>query len=127
MATRLTMPTDGILRAHLEGDLGRAEVEVFRREYGAFLQAATAEHPVHVIADAARLGKLSAAARSYLTEINRDRRTGLFVFLNPPRPARVLSQFINKATGRTNIQFFNSETDAIAWIREHTRRQTTSA
>lgn len=127
MATRLTMPADGILRATFEGDLGRAETEVFKREYSAFLQAATPSHPVNMIADVARMGKLSAAARKYLTEINHDRRTGLIAILKPSRPARVLSQFINKATGRANIQFFDSEEDALAWIREHTRRQTTSA
>lgn len=127
MGIRLTMPNDGILRAVFEGDVGRAEIEVFRRDYGAFLQAATPQRPVHMVAEVSRMGSMSSAARKYLTEINHDRRTGLIALLNPPRAARVLSQFINKATGRNNIQSFNEEQDAIAWIREHSRRQATTA
>jgi hypothetical protein len=124
MPTRIHMPNDGILRAALEGDLGRAEIEIFRREYTPFLQAATADHPLNMIAETAKLGRLSSAARQYFTEINHDRRTGLIAILNPPRAARVLSRFINKATGRNNIQFFESEEDAVAWVREHSRRRT---
>ncbi|TAK12485.1 MAG: hypothetical protein EPO32_08575 [Anaerolineae bacterium] len=126
MAVRLTMPNDGILRAVFEGDMGRAEIDVFRRDYTAFLQAATPARPVHMIAEVSRLGSLSSSARKFLTEINHDRRTGLIAILNPPRPARVLAQFINKATGRNNIQFFNEDQDAVAWIREHSRRLATA-
>ncbi|MBI3160323.1 MAG: STAS/SEC14 domain-containing protein [Chloroflexi bacterium] len=124
MPSRIHMPGDGILRAILEGDMGRAEIELFRREYTSFLQAATKEHPVNMIAETRKLGRLSSAARQYFTEINHDRRTGLMAIVNPPRAARVLSRFINKATGRNNIQFFDNEEDAIAWIREHSRRRT---
>lgn len=127
MAFNIRMAQDGILRVQIEGDLTQGIVESFKREYTPYVEAATPEIPLNNIIFMNNLGILSHSARLYLTDLLKDPRYGLAAFVNPPRKARVLGQFIKKATGRDNIQFFNNENDALSWLKNHKKADITSA
>lgn len=117
MSFKIELGQDGILRVTLSGDLDRGIVENLRREYDPFVEAATHENPLRNLFYVEELGRLSSSARRYLTTLNSDSRYGPAAFVRPPRRVRVLGQFILKATGRKNISFFDTEDQAINWLR----------
>jgi hypothetical protein len=119
MAHTIVMGNDGILRVSLSGDLERSLVENLKKDYSPFILAATPQNPLKTIFFMDSLGKLSSAARNYITELSADPRGGMIAFINPPRRARVLGRFIHKATGKNNIQFFENEAQAVEWLKSN--------
>jgi hypothetical protein len=113
------MGSDGILRTELSGDLVNGIAETLDRDYKLFLDAATPDKPLRQIILFNQLGELSPGFRHYLTELNKDLRLGWTAYVHAPRPARVMGQFILKASGRKNIENFDHESEAIAWLLEH--------
>lgn len=117
MTFKINMEQDGILRIHLEGDLNHGNVESFKREHMPYVEASTSDLPLKSILFVQHLGRLSSSARQYLTDLNKDPRYGFAAYVQPSRRARVLGQFITKATGRDNIKYFNNETEALTWMK----------
>lgn len=117
MVHTIQMGYDGILRVTLSGDLERGMVDSLRKDYSPFVMASTPQSPLKTIFFMDSLGKLSSNARSYLTELGADPRIGKVAFVQPPRRAKVLGKFIYKATGRENIQFFETESSAVSWLK----------
>jgi hypothetical protein len=117
MAYQLTLGEDRYLRFVMLGDMDALSVTNFEREYRLYLDASTSQRPIYMIVFAGQMGKISSQARNLYMQINSDPRLGLVAIVNPPRTLRVLAQFILKATGRANINFFDSEDEAIDWIR----------
>lgn len=117
MAHELKMGEDGILRITISGDMDKSIVEIFQRDYYPFLEASTQENPLNNLIFSGRLGKLSSAARRFFTQLNHDPRYGMVALVDPPRRARVLGRFILKATNRDNINFFDSEEQALTWLK----------
>ena len=126
MSFKIKMAQDGILRVQLEGDLTQGLIESFKRDYSPYVEASTREIPLNNIIYMENLGTLSYEARQYLTELLKDERYGLAAFINPPRKARVLGQFIQKATGRHNIRYFTNEKEALSWLKEHKKARTSA-
>ncbi len=118
MAHEIHMDTDGILRVALIGEFDKGEVEFLQRGLAPFLEAATPSNPLHVILDAGRIGKLLMDARDYFTELNKDPRLGQMAVVHADAQMRVLSRFIPKASGRDNLRVFESDADALKWLRE---------
>jgi len=116
MTFEIKMGPEGILRIKMEGDLDNGIVENFRREYSPYIIASTPENPLRNIFLLHELGKLSSTIRRYLIELNQDPRFGSSAFIHPTRRAKILGQFILKASQRNNIRFFDDETEAIAWL-----------
>jgi hypothetical protein len=119
MAHTIQMGNDGILRVTLSGDIERGMVDTLRNDFSPFVLAATAQNPLKSLFFVEALGKLSSVARKYLTELSADPRVGLIAFIKPPRRVKVLGKFIHNATGKDNIQFFEDESQAIAWLRSN--------
>lgn len=118
MSIEIRMGRDGILRATLSGDLDSSIVEQIRREFTPYIKASTPESPLKSIITFMDLGKISFRTRRYLTELNQDSRFGPAAYIQPPRKARVLSQFIRKGSHRDNIRFFEAEGEAIIWLNQ---------
>ncbi|MEJ2759303.1 MAG: STAS/SEC14 domain-containing protein [Anaerolineales bacterium] len=118
MSVDIRMGKDGILRAEFSGDLDSSVVEQIRREFTPYIEASTPESPLKSIVTFYQLGKISFKTRRYMTELNQDSRYGAVAYIQPPRKARVLSQFIQKGSHRKNIQFFETEQEAINWIHQ---------
>jgi hypothetical protein len=112
------MGDDGILRVELIGDTGIEDIDAFLEDIAPFLEAATEEEPLLVLAESGLTGKYSAAARKRFAELLREPRVRKVALLNARRYVRVLIGFILRSAGRDNIHFFDSEEEALAWLKE---------
>lgn len=119
MSFDVRMGRDGILRVTLSGDLDSALTERLRREMTPFVNASTPEQPLKQIVIFQSMDSISPALRKYLTSLHQDLRIGKTAYLHPPRHARVLAQFIHKASGRDSIVPFDQESDALTWLQNH--------
>ena len=117
MAQELDMIEDGIVRLAFIGDITDVEVDTFLKGFQTYLEAATLEQPLGLLVDASRDGKMAPSARRNFTELNKDPRLGHIGICNVSRFNRVVATFIMKATGRDNIRFFESQADALAWLK----------
>ena len=113
----MRMGDDHILRVAFVGDTGERGAQAFIEALGPFLEATTETEPLYAILDATRAGKLSAKARNIFFGLNRDSRVGQVAVIGTRRYLRVLGSFILKATRRDNIGFFDTEEQAIAWLK----------
>jgi hypothetical protein len=111
------MRDDGVLWLAQIGDVDEEDMEAFLDELTPYLEAATEVQPLLVLSDTSRTGKLSAIARRLLAGLGRDPRLRKTAILGSGRYTRLVASFINKATGRDNIRFFESEQEALAWLK----------
>ena len=118
MTHELTMGEDGILRLSFIGDIGPEDVDAYVEELSPFLDGATAENPLRILSFSGREGKISAVARKTFAQLNEDSRMGKVAILGGNRFTRVMTTIILKATGRQNIRFFGTETEAMEWLKE---------
>jgi hypothetical protein len=118
MARKISMGDDGILRMELIGDIDKGDMEAYVKDVTPFLEAATEAEPLLVLTDSSRSGKLSSGARKLSAEVNRDPRMGKTAVIGEGRRYfRVMAGFILKATGRDNIRFFDTEEEALTWLK----------
>jgi hypothetical protein len=120
MAYTLKKGNDRILRLTYTDDV-RVSQERFLEDFMPFLEASTREQPLLMLTDACRAAKFSAQERALFAELGRDLRLGKNAVLGVGRYARLMANFINKAAGRDNIRFFDSEQEALVWL--NTERQ----
>jgi hypothetical protein len=120
MAYRITLRDENLLWVEFVGDVSSEDMENYIEEYKQYLERATAEHPFHFLVDSSQVGKLSAGARKALTSAFRvsDPRVGNTALFGANRYARVLTSFVLKAVGRDDIRMFDSEEEAVAWLKE---------
>lgn len=118
MEYELDMGDDGILRLAFIGDPDEAIMQPFVRDFTPFLEAATAEKPLLVLADSGQSGKYPPAVRKLFADMNRDPRIGKAAVVGASRYTRVMAGFVLKAARRDNIRFFDREEDARAWLKE---------
>jgi hypothetical protein len=118
MPYQLQMKEDGILWIGLD-ELLEEDVESFIRDFTAYLEAATAEKPLRTYTvNTSPTIKYPTAIRKMFATLNSDARLGKSATVGINRYARVLVGFVLKATGRDNIGFFDSEEEALAWLKE---------
>lgn len=116
MAHEMHMRDDGILSITLDGDMGQEETEPFSTDLRPFLEGATKEHPLHILARRRTKGRYRPAARKLFTELSSHPQLGKVAIASPSRYGRVLIGFIVKASGRDNVRFFETEEEALAWL-----------
>jgi len=116
MSYEIKMGPEGILRIKMAGNMDNGIVENFRREYSPYINASTPENPLRNLFFFENLEKISSMIRWYLIELSQDPRFGYSAFIQPSRTAKILGQFILKASQREHIRFFESESEAIAWL-----------
>jgi hypothetical protein len=117
MAHEISMGEDGILRLKPQGDMDRVAVETFQKDFAPYLEAATPEAPLLMLMDPSLIGKISSYARRMITTLHGDSRLGKTAAFNAPRRLRVFANFTNKATQRGNFKVFETEEEAVAWLR----------
>jgi hypothetical protein len=83
-----------------------------------FLEAASEAKPLPVLSDVTRAGKLSSIARRNLATMSSDPRMGKNAIVGVNRYQRVMASFVIKASGQHNVRFFDSETEALEWLKE---------
>ncbi len=109
---------DGILWMSLSGDMDEKSLQGFLEAYQPFIEASTEEHPLFILCEVSRGGKLSPQARKVLAGLGRDPRLGKNAIVGVGRYQRVMASLINRAAGRDNIGFFESEEKALEWLNE---------
>ena len=117
MPYELEIRDDGIARLTTIGDQDGEDVGNLRKDLESLLEAATEAEPVRLVVDSSRSGKTSSAARRIYVELGRDPRLGKTALVGARRYSRLLATFVIKATGRDNIGFFDSEEEALAWLK----------
>lgn len=117
MAHEIKMGKDGILRAALIGNVEKADIEMFMKDLSPFLDASTEEVPLNLITNAHRTEKYSSAARKVYSQFNHDHRIGKSAVIGADRTTRVLMHIVLRASNRENIKLFDTEEDAIKWIK----------
>jgi hypothetical protein len=117
MAHKLEMCDDGILRLAFIGDQDEKDMEAFQQDFAPFLEAVTEEEPLRIFTDSSQSGKFTSAARKTFLTLNRNPKIGRTAILGASRYTRVLAGLVLKATRRDNIRFFDSETEALAWLK----------
>lgn len=120
MGHEIRMGEDGFLRVRFIGFLGKEDAEAYIRDYTSYVEQATPEKPLHALADATEMTKMSSAARKTIIETfsSSDARIGRTAVVGASRYLRVLTSFILKAVGRDNIRLFATEEEALPWLGE---------
>jgi hypothetical protein len=117
MTYELMLGEDGILRATFIGNTDKEEAEAYHKDMVQFLELSSEEKPLHLIVYVDRAGKFSAEARKSFSRLNEDPRMGNIAYLGANRFVRVITGFVLKASGRHNMRFFDSETQAVTWLK----------
>jgi ABC-type transporter Mla MlaB component len=120
MPYKLSMGDDGILRMAFIGDIDEEDVLAYVEEYTPLSEAATEAGPLRILVDASQVGKVSSSARKALVEVYRAPGMGMLTtaVVGANRYVRVLAGFIMKALGRKGLRFFDSEEEALAWLKK---------
>jgi len=71
-----------------------------------------------VLIDATQLKKVDLGARKTLVELSRRRTARKIAIVGLAPYVRVLANFISKAAGRGNMQLFDAEDKAMAWLED---------
>lgn len=108
---------DGILSLVFLGDQDVEDLRAFRVEFDPHLAAASTAKPLLVLVDGTQSPRFTAGARKSFLELNRDARIGAAAIWGVDRYTRVLADFVLRATSRKNIAFFDTEQQAIDWLK----------
>jgi len=115
--------SDQIVKLTIDGDISDEDGEQFLTDINEFRDALPPEKPMHYLVDSMKQGKLSAHTRSIFTEQNKSSGVGKVAVFGSNRFVRVMATFMIKASGRDNIRFFETETEALAWLQEHVEKE----
>ncbi len=115
MTHDIKMRDDGILQL----DTHTGVTETLLQDFISFLETATEEKPLAIFVRATGpTGKYSSAIRQTFARLMRDPRLGQVAVVGGGRRyTRVMVGFLLKATGRDNIRFFDSEEEAVVWLK----------
>lgn len=117
MAHELKMDEDGILRIKFIGDTGKDDAAAYLQDLQPFLETATAKTPLNMLIYVEQAERFSGAARKAFDQLNQDARTGKLAYLGANRFIRVLASFVSKASNRNNMRFFDTEAEALTWLK----------
>ncbi len=118
MTHEMAMIEDGIVRMAFIGEVDDQAAESWYREFMPFLEATTAKRPISLLVDASRDDKMSGGARRTLAQVQADPRLAKVAIVKINRFNRVMITFLSKVTGRDNMGLFDTEAEALAWLKE---------
>jgi hypothetical protein len=120
MAHEIKPVEDGILWVKLSEDMDLEDILAYTQDLQAFLDTVPETEKLQFLADASQMGKMSARARKAITDMfrNPDPRIGDSAMVGGSRYVRVLGGFVMKAAGRDDVRFFDSEEEAVTWLKE---------
>lgn len=118
MAHEIRILEDGILRIALIGDQDEKSMEAFLQDLTPFLETATEEEPLRILTDSSRSGKYTVQARRMYFQIGYGQTVEKVAIVGASRYTRVLVGFIFKGTGQRNVRFFDTESEALVWLKE---------
>lgn len=115
---RLEMDDDGILHTVFISNLQPKDLRIFQETAEDFLREAKEEgRPLHILVDARQVGRVDPKARKTIVDLDRQNPDGKVAILGFARYLKVFVMLMTKATGRDNIRFFDSEDEAMTWLK----------
>ncbi len=119
MAYEMHMGDDGILRVTFSGDFDGDDAEAYMADFNPILEAVPETKRIHFLVDVREVGKATPAARQVFREMFRDPdpRTGYTALVGASRYVRVVTGFVLKVTGAKNLRMFDSEEEALTWLK----------
>lgn len=119
MPFKLEFRDDGILQAVFSGFLDTDDMEGYLQEYNQVLDGSAGTEKLHFLVNSDEVTKVSASARKAFVQMLRqtDPRIGFTAMVGGSRYVRVLTSFVLKAVGRDDIRSFESEEEALAWLK----------
>lgn len=117
MAHEMHMGDDGILRVKFSGDFDAPDVDAYLADFVPIIENAT--QTVNFLVDVGEVGKASASARRAFGDVFRAPHplTGRTALIGASRYLRVVTGFVLKVTGAQNLRLFDSEQEALAWLK----------
>jgi hypothetical protein len=116
MAYELSTGADGIVRATFIGDTDKDDALAYHKDLEQYMDKANEDNLFNLIIYVDQAGKFSAEARKSFSQLNDDPRMGRIAYLGANRFIRVITNFVQKASGRNNMRFFDSEEEAVSWL-----------
>lgn len=118
-AYSLTTVNLSLLRLDMHGDVDKYDALRLREELELYLEKSWHERrQVNIVADVSKLGRVSAEARHLFASQNRDKRIGRIAVVGFTRAQKILAHFIMVESKRNNIYFFDTISEAEAWLLE---------
>ncbi len=77
-----------------------------------------AEGAVNFLVDVNKTGKLSTEARGVFKEMSEHEKTGRVAIFGMHPVAKVLASFVMGVSRKKDMQFFRTEEEALAWLKE---------
>lgn len=124
MSFEVQQISDQIVKLTIQGDISDEEGEQFLKDMSSFRESIPPGKQLHYLVDAMKQGRLSAGTRSIFTEQNKSSRVGKIAIFGPNRFVRVMATFTLKASGRDNMRFFETESEALAWLQTVVEKET---
>ena len=120
MPFKLEFRDDGILQATFSGYLDTGDMEGYLHEYNRVLDSAQSSEKLHFLVNSDDVTKVSSSARKAFVQMLRqtDPRIGYTAMVGGSRYVRVLTSFVLKAVGRDDIRSFESEGEALVWLKK---------
>jgi hypothetical protein len=117
MAHQMHMLEEGILYVKFSGDFDGPDVDAYMKDYTSIMTQVTGK--IHFLVEVSEVGKATSAARKAFGDMFRqpDPRTGRTAVVGASRYVRVVAGFVTRVTGATNLRLFDSEDQALAWLR----------
>jgi len=118
MAHQFGMRSDGILQLTFIGDTDSLGVRALMEDFTFYLEQTTVETPLLILWDDSCGGKAASDVRKLYADLNRDRRIGKVAIWGARPYGRILGEFVLKFSGRDNIRFFDTQEQALNWLKE---------
>ena len=118
MAYELSNISDHIMTLKIIGDFDADDALVYAddlEEY--FERAKSVGRKLHIYVDTSEMGKISVEIRRVTSETNKDPRAGYVATDGVNRVIRIMARFLMVASGRNNIYFFDTQKEAIDWLK----------
>lgn len=117
MSNKVSQIEEGILLSTFTGRIDLDSVNEFVTNVEPYLDGPSPT--LHFLVDATNEERWSTQARREFTKIFDSESYGKVGIINAGRATRVIARFLMIATNRNDsVRFFDSESDALAWLKE---------
>jgi len=119
MGFKLSQIDDNIARLDLMGTFDAEDAQEYLEQVAPYFERVIAlDKKLHIFIDSTQFEKLSTEGRRVFSDLNKHPAIGNLATMGINRIYSMLARFIMIASGKNNIRFFNSEDEALTWLRE---------
>ena len=109
---------EGVIRAEFFDEINEEDAKKFAADIDRFVDPAKGEKQIDTLNVFRGEIRLAAKTRRVFVKLNQNPYVGNHAFVGISRGLKVMVIFIVKVSGRENINFFDTESEALAWLAE---------